>query len=58
MDPIPDLVTRFYRFYVTRGKGKYQITDNTKIGKERANSDLKNDDISGCKAHTNTWRLQ
>ena len=33
------------------GKGKYQNTDNTKIGKERGNSYWKNEEIPGWKAH-------
>ena len=33
------------------GKGKYQSTDNTKIGNERGSSYQKNEEISGWMAH-------
>ena len=40
----------------TRSKEKYRSTDNTKNGKRKGNLP-KNDEISGGKAYTNTWKF-
>ena len=38
-------------------KGKYQSTDNTNNSKRKGKLLQKNEEISGRKAHTNTWKL-
>ena len=40
-----------------RGKENIDVWLTQKIGKERGISYRKNDEISGQKAHTNTWKL-